>query len=204
MMPEKVGLIASIDSAKAHIVQSVTQRFLDVYADLVVTRPPRLPLRSEMAPEHLVQCLPYMAIMDCGNLQAPFYRLAGTIYAQYFGTDPTGKNYLNYVPEHRHGAVKESFGTCLHQPCGMLMKIRGASAEGRERTTETLGLPVADDATGFARFIYLTTVALEDVGWTDDATLFTKRIDVLERKFLNIGFSTPATYLGIELSLVDA
>jgi hypothetical protein len=203
-MPEKVSLIGSIDVAKQHVVEPVTRKFLDVYADLVPTGATRLPMRAQMAPEHLVQCLPYMAIMDCGDLEAPFYRLAGTIYSQYFGTNPTGRNYLSYVPEHRHAAVKESFGTCLHQPGGMLMKILGASAEGHERTTETLGLPVADDATGLARFIYLTTVALEDVGWTDDATLFTKRIDVLERRFLDIGFGTPATYLGVELSLVDA
>lgn len=209
-MAEDVRLIRSSEEARAEMKRRVTLDFFETYqrlqarvedCDLPVGR---LPRHSEMLPEELMRSLPHMAIMDCANLDAPFYRLAGTVYIEYFGCNPTGHNYLDYVPVARHHIVKASFGTCLEHRCGMLMNILAVAANGHERITETIALPVGDDASDAPRFLFMTTVALHEAGWVTDATLFTKRVEVLKRYFLDLGFGLPSQYLGTPLAMLES
>jgi hypothetical protein len=173
----------------------VTRSLFQYFTTLIGEPPTAIPARRQIMPEQVGEALPYMAIMDCERIEAPKYRLAGTIYSEYFGIDPTGRDYLDFVPPARHGAAIASFKACLEHRCGMLMQILGASANGQERVTESIALPVRDDATGRPRFLYISDVALEEFGWTMDKTLFTKRIEVQERLFIDLGFGHPARYL---------
>ena len=209
-MAEEVRLIRSLQHARAEMRRQVTQDFCAIFArlqervaecDLPVKR---LPRHGEMRPEELMRVLPYMAIMDCSNLDAPFYRLAGTVYIEYFGCNPTGHNYLEYVPAARHHIVKAAFATCLDHQCGMLMNIHSVAGNGHERITETIALPVGDDANDRPRYLYMTTVALEEAGWVTDESLFTKRVEVLKRYFLDLGFGLPTHYLGTAIEELAA
>ena len=199
-MTETAGCVDSLEAARDLLCDSSSIGYLDYYRALLEVHDGRVPRENDMRSNGLTPFRPYMGVMDCRDRLTPRYRMVGARYAEYFGADPTGRSYLDFVPEQRKSAALEAFDLCMRLPCVMMARILGVSVTGQERLAETVGLPVADDATGAPAFLYMTSIVLAVLGQNQDPAAITKRIGVMGRQFVDIGFGCPDIYQGIPLS----
>jgi hypothetical protein len=198
-MIESAGRLESLIAARDHLQDAASIGFLEHYGALLARLDGRIPCQDEMRGGGLTSFLPYMAVMDCRDRLVPRFRSAGARYVEYFGSDPTGHSYLEFVPMGRSAAALESFDHCMRQPCAMTMRIVGVSLAGQQRFTETVGVPVAAAPAGPSEFLFLISAVLTVLGQNDDPAAFSKRVAVMGRRFVDIGFGCPEAFLGQEL-----
>jgi hypothetical protein len=199
-MIETAGRLETLGSARDHVQDAASIGFLEHYGARLAGLDRRVPCHAEMRSGGLTAFLPYMAVMDCRDRLAPRFLSAGAKYIEFFGTDPTGRDYLDFVPTSRTAAALESFDHCMRLPCAMTMRIVGVSVAGQQRFTETVGVPVAAEPAGPPAFLYLTSVVLTTLGRNEDTGAFSKRVAVTGRRFVDIGFGCPSSFLGQDLS----
>lgn len=154
----------------------------------------RLPTRSSIDPGALRSCLPRMAILDISNPPEPVYRLAGTEYCNFIGLDPTGRRYLDLVPEARRRSAAEAYVAMAGHGCAMVTNLVASSDRGRERLFEVLNVPVRDDDSGRIRYVYVVFSPLDDFGWSWDRSDFSHYRTVMFRAFVDLGGGVPETF----------
>lgn len=197
-MAERLISFASLDTARRWLQHPVSLQLFDYFSHLYSSGlTPALPLKSTIDPIALKSCLPHMVVMDCEIPAAPRYRLAGEAYIQLLGTNPTGRPYLDFVPQERRARASAAYVTCMLHGCGMLTRLITTNRYGREIACEVVNLPVCDDSNpSRPRYLYVTLVPLGDAGWEIDQGGFSKYREVRERVFINLGGGLPTDFVG--------
>lgn len=199
-MPERLLHFASLTAGRDWLQHPVSRQLVDYYSHLYeqgLAESRSLPRKSDIDPSRLRPCLPHMAVMDCDIPVAPRYRLAGESYIQLLGANPTGKPYLDFVPAERHAVASAAYVACMDYRCGMLTRLITTNRFGHEIACEVVNLPVSDDGdTGRARYLYITLVPQQDLGWILAESRYSQYREVRERGFVDLGHGIPDTFAG--------
>jgi hypothetical protein len=195
-MSERLLRFGSLSAARGWLNHAVSHRLVDYYAELR-QQVGGLPVKSAIDLARLKHCLPHMVVMDCANPADPHYRLAGESYIHLLGLNPTGRAYLDFVPQERQASASAAYVACMTHGCGMLTRLTTTNRFGHEVACEVVNLPVSDDsAPGRPRYLYVTLVPEGDAGWEPQATGFSQYREVRERAFVDLGDGLPLDVAG--------
>ena len=171
------------------VLNPTLQTFADHWAALPKTD--FVPYRQDFHPEKLRGVLAHMVIHELVSLADIRLRLVGSMIAQAYDEDITGRNYLDMVQPERRESASRPFFIARDTPCGMLTRMRTVAWRGLSMQRISLSYPVRDD-TGVRWFYSCSTT--EPAGETDfdfanggSATV----TDILDRRFLDIGAGIP-------------
>ncbi|MBM3534861.1 MAG: PAS domain-containing protein [Alphaproteobacteria bacterium] len=118
-------------------------------------------------------------------------RLVGTKHREGFGSDVTGRNYLDFVePERRPKAARAIHLVCTH-PCGMLVRLVATTEAGLAYQNETFALPMRDND-GVARLVYYQSNSVPRAEHRDAESDKLRNVGVARRTFIDIGAGVPA------------
>jgi hypothetical protein len=186
-----------LDKAEALLKSEASRTLLRHFRDLRAAAGGALPVRAAIDPAALRTCLPSMAILDLADPRDPVYRLAGTDYSTCIGLDPTGRRYLELVPEVRRASAAEAYVAMAEHGCAMITNLVASGGTGRERLCEAVNVPVRETAAdGPARLLYVVFTPLDDFGRSWDKAEFSNYRTVLFRAFVDLGAGTPANFGG--------
>lgn len=187
--------IDGLDRASAVLKNDCSRTLIEHFSAEMARAAGRLPVRSSIDPGALRSCLPRMAILDISNPLDPVYRLAGTEYCTFIGLDPTGRRYLELVPESRRRSAAEAYVAMAEHGCAMVTNLVASSDRGRERLFEVLNVPVrGDEGDGRVRYVYVVFSPLDDFGWSWDRSEFSHYRTVMFRAFIDLGGGVPETF----------
>jgi hypothetical protein len=195
-MSERLLRFGSLSAARGWLNHAVSHRLVDYYAELR-QQVGGLPVKSAIDLARLKHCLPHMVVMDCANPADPHYRLAGESYIHLLGLNPTGRAYLDFVPQERQASASAAYVACMAHDCGMLTRLITTNRFGHEVVCEVVNLPVSDDAApGRPRYLYVTLVPEGEAGWGMQETGFSQYREVRERAFVDLGSGVPLQLVG--------
>ncbi len=117
-------------------------------------------------------------------------RLVGTKHREGFGSDPTGRNYLDFVEPKRRAKASRAIYLVCEQPCGMLVKLVSRTRTGLMYMNETFALPMRDND-GAARLVYYQSNSAPLDEYRDSSTDKLEVLDVHDRTFIDIGAGVP-------------
>ncbi len=186
--------IDGLGGASAILKNDCSRTLLEHFRAEMARAGNRLPVRASIDPGALRTCLPRMAILDISNPLDPVYRLAGTEYCTFIGLDPTGRRYLDLVPESRRQSAAEAYVAMAAHGCAMVTNLVASSDRGRERLFEVLNVPVRDDDSDRIRYVYVVFSPLDDFGWSWDRSDFSHYRTVMLRAFVDLGGGVPETF----------
>ena len=101
-----------------------------------------VPGRQDFNPSDVPRLLSNIAIHEFMPPDRIELRLAGTHMVERYGQEITGRNYLDFIPEHRRQKTYELLSHIIDQPCGMLVRMRTKTNFGSlGGSNESVGLP---------------------------------------------------------------
>lgn len=181
------------EASPSHFLHEVTRLYWANYLALLKRQDNHVPPKSAFDPTEVPSCLPYMAILDFKDPQAPVFRLSGTKFCEMMGMDTTGRLYLDFVPESRKQIALKAYGRCLDTPCGMLTNIISVDTRGREFFCEVLNLPFSYKSDEHRpRYLAATCIPIRDAGWGVEEIRFAHYTEVTKRVYMDVGFGCPA------------
>ena len=165
------------------------QAFERLWADLPKTG--MVPHRRDFRPEDLGHALAHMVVHELVSPADIRLRLVGSMIAQAYDEEITGRNYLDMVPAERREDASRPFFIACAQPCGMYTRMRSVAWRGLTMRRISLSYPLRDDAG--VRWLYSCSTTdpsdEPDFDFANDGTATVT--EVLERRYLDIGAGVP-------------
>jgi len=192
--------LAALADARLKLSADSSVGFVDWYTKTCRANDVPILNRRHFDPTEVPEILPSLVILDVTNPRDPIYRLAGTKYVSFLGTDPTGKRYLEYVPDSRFEEVTEAYLHCSAYQCGMITHTVAVNGRGHERTMEMVNLPFWKDTDGGAALHLLALFNPRgNSSWRTDDKSFSQFVRVDYRAFIDLGKGTPDAFQGVNL-----
>ena len=149
-----------------------------------------LPLKQEFDPVEAPKLLPYMVMYELPRSGGVFFRLVGTKVAERIDHDPTGKNYLDFVPkERREKAYRHLLRMCEH-PYGMGVLTRFILDSGKINTVETVGFPFFNPVDE-SYIVLFAGEQVEEPSYGEESGQKVVYNNILERSFFDLGNGVP-------------
>lgn len=150
-----------------------------------------VPHRRDFRPEQLGRALAHMVVHELVSPTDIRLRLVGSMIAQAYDEEITGRNYLDMVPPPRRAAASRPFFIACETPCGMYTRMRAVAWRGLTMARASLSFPVGDDQGVRLLYSCSTTEPADEPDFdfcNDGAATVT---DVIDRRFLDIGAGRP-------------
>lgn len=149
-----------------------------------------IPSRRDFEPERIPDLLANLVIHELISPEFLKLRLVGTAVVDDYGQEITGRNYLDFVEEHRRPKASRAIHLICEQPCGMLVHLRSITESGKVLSRESVAFPMRD-GNGAARLVYFcSNPAVEREAFFDEPDML-KIMKVLDRLFIDIGAGVP-------------
>lgn len=150
-----------------------------------------LPLKQTFDPLEVPGLLPFMVMYELPQTGGAYFRLVGTKVVERIDHDPTGKNYLDFVPEaRREKAYRHLIGMCEH-PYGMGVLTRFILDSGKINTVETVGFPFYNQAEN-SFIVLFAGEQVENPSYGEESQQKVVYNSILERSFFDLGKGVPA------------
>ncbi len=141
--------------------------------------------------EELIPILAETAIFEIKEPGTIIYRLCGSGVVRRVGSDLTGANLVDFVPDESKETLYSDLARMSETPCGNYSRYRNIYSTGREATAESMSLPVISD-TGADRFLMVSYHLTEPAPPSQDKLGETQiGADWEESFFIDVGAGTP-------------
>jgi len=185
----------SLDAVGARFEASGLKSLIEAYEAHSATTGQRIPVKADFDPMTLGRILSYTILYDLRDPDRVLYRLVGEAIKHHFGFDPTGSDYLSYVPERRRAASHQGFRHCAEYPCAMAVRTEQIFETGQHALCEALGLPLLDNPDDRAASFLLFVDQPVDLNRDWSArTREMKYAYLLERCFIDLGHGFPTDF----------
>jgi len=116
-----------------------------------------VPLKSDFNPADIKQLLPNIMIFDIISEPSPslMIRLAGSSLREHWHVEPTGKDYLDYLPEGEQMDVFNGFTTMCAKPCGRWRRLETHFESHLSILSESTLFPLINDRHGTPMIVTL-------------------------------------------------
>jgi len=106
-----------------------------------------VPNRTDIVPADIPTLLPNILLMEAHPEPARklHVRLAGTYLRDLWKIEPTGLDYLNFVPEGEKDEIYNGFVQACKQPCGRWRQVISNFADGGSVRVETTFFPLINN-----------------------------------------------------------
>ncbi len=149
-----------------------------------------LPPKQAFDPLETPTLLPFLVMYELPQSGGAFFRLVGTKVVERINHDPTGKNYLDFVPEaRRERAYRHLLRMCQH-PYGMGVLTRFVLDSGKINTVETVGFPFFNQAEG-SYIVLFAGEQIEDPSFGEESEQKVVYNNIMERSFFDLGKGVP-------------
>lgn len=101
-----------------------------------------VPARPSISPKAMVKALPWITIADVSDPMKSMVRLMGTAVTERYGSNPTGTDWRDSVPDHLKPVIAGAVKAMLETPCGVYYKFQLLQKSRLVCEAETLGLPL--------------------------------------------------------------
>jgi hypothetical protein len=198
--PCRVESLGSLDAVDGLLRDPRSLEFVALYREIQQQTGKQIIDKGSFDPSRVVRLLPFMVILELNAEGNPRYRLAGTTVVEMIGREPTGKPYLDLVPEHRRRSAQISYRLCQQFGCGMITNTESVSGSGLAQTCEIVNLPAREAAPdGRKDFMLVTVVPISEPTWQSDKDYFGRYSQVVYRCFIDFGGGVPQDYDGVEV-----
>lgn len=150
-----------------------------------------IPSRKDFDPGAQAAILTTYIIHELVSPEMIRIRLVGTKHREGFGSDPTGRNYLDFVEPKRRAKASQAIYLVCERPCGMLVKLVSKTQTGLMYMNETFALPMRDND-GVARLVYYQSNSAPLDEYRDASSDKLEVLDVHDRIFIDIGAGLPS------------
>ena len=175
-------------SFNVEFLSPLSRMWMEHYVTL--TRTGNIPRRSTFDPTAVPNLLSEMGIQDLSESGVSRFRLVGTSIVRRYGHDPTGRDYLDYVAPERRDTALKGLLTLARHPCGMRALGINQYDKMKSQIIEIVGFPFLRDDCAGHQVIY-TAVEIDKTTFNIDDRGEATGLDVLEHRFLDIGFGIP-------------
>ncbi len=194
---EKPALrVNSLEAVAPLLKAPGTQALVKAYQDHLDHTAQTIPVKRDFNPLTLGRWVSFCAFLDVRDPEAVVYRLVGETLKERFGFDPTGRSYLEFVPDFRKPIALRAFEECASWPCAMAVMTEQTFESGRQALCEAVGVPVYENATD-PRASYLLFIDQPfdmDRYWAMRASKM-RYSSLLDRYFIDLGFGTPSDFI---------
>jgi hypothetical protein len=146
-----------------------------------------LPDRDQIDLTQLKDILPSFVILQYESPVMVRFRLAGTEEVQRYGFEVTGRNYLDFVPDHRKQEAVSTFKTMLKQPCGSLHLIETVTSLGRVICNEAIGYPMRGSDGKADQLLFQSNDLDGKLSPYQRTDVVAEHRRILQRRFIDIG-----------------
>lgn len=150
-----------------------------------------IPSRRDFDPGSQAAVLNTFIIHELVSPEIIKIRLVGTKHREGFGSDPTGRNYLDFVEPKRRAKASKAIYLVCEQPCGMLVRLVSKTQTGLMYMNETFALPMRDND-GAARLVYYQSNSAPLEEYRDSSSDKLEVLDIHDRTFIDIGAGVPS------------
>ncbi len=154
--------------------------------------------KCDFDPTALGRWLRFVTLYDVRDREDVVYRLVGETIKHRFDRNPTGRSYLDYVPESRRNLALQAFHVCAQWPCAMAVRTEQTFGSGRRAACEAIGIPLFehrdDIRASYLLFVDQPFDAAENWSGPD---LQLRHANLRERFFVDLGFGTPGDFVDL-------
>lgn len=199
-----VEAAANLGIAREIVRGSFAKEFITLYEGIRRRTGEQIISKEGFDPVEVPQLLPYMVVLDLADPGNPIFRLAGTKVVELIGQEPTGKPYLDFVPQRRWQSATESYLLCSRFRCGMITNTVSVNRNGRSLTCEIVNLPaIKDYPEGQRLFLLAVCVPASAADWHSDEGAFGRYTNVIYRCFIDLGCGVPDVFAGAPVRFRD-
>jgi len=193
----RIESLGRLDAVDGLLKDRRSLEFVALYREIQRQTGRQVIEKARFDPSRAVRMLPFMVILELNAEGNPHYRLAGTNVVAMIGSEPTGKRYLDFVPEHRRRSAEISYQLCQLHGCGMITNTESVSGSGLAQTCEIVNLPAREETPAGRRdFMLVTVVPISEPSWQSDKDYFGRYSEVVYRCFIDFGGGVPQDYDG--------
>jgi hypothetical protein len=150
-----------------------------------------VPSRPAISPRAMVKVLPWITIADVSDPDKSIVRLMGSSVTDRYGTNPTGRDWREMVPDDLKPLIADAVRAMLKAPCGVYYKFQLLQKSRLVCEAETLGLPLRKNNEAVpALTICQTTDRPRPFGVEIDNALECKVLPIAVR-YVDIGAGVP-------------
>jgi hypothetical protein len=171
-----------------HLKTPASRILADGYRQLMAEHPDQgIPTKNRLDLGPLRAAMPHLVLTAVTRPDRCIYRLAGEEMKARIGMNPIGRNYYDLVPEQRRAHAARAMHMVIDQPCGFRAEIEQSYSDGRTRTVECLGLPLASEEPGVDGFILFADCQIGAGDSRFEPTLILGA-NVVRRDLIDLGF----------------
>ncbi|UUX50296.1 PAS domain-containing protein [Nisaea acidiphila] len=169
-------------------LSSAGRDFLDYWLSLRAGR--MMPDRAEFDPSNIKHLLPNIVIHELIAPDNIRLRLVGTAIVRHYGSESTGKNYLDFVEPDRRAKASKAIFLVRNHPAGMTVTLISSLDSGNLDFRQTVALPIGDEREN-RKFVYFCSTRQErsERSLTEPERLAVQ--NVMDRRFFDIGAGIP-------------
>ncbi|WP_282610565.1 PAS domain-containing protein [Pelagibius sp. Alg239-R121] len=149
-----------------------------------------LPLKQQFDPVEVPKLLPYLVMYELPKSGGVLFRLVGTKVVERIDHDPTGMNYLDFVPEKRRAKAYGHLKRMCEHPYGMGVLTRFILDSGKINTVETLGFPFFNPRDE-SYIVLFAGEQVEEPTYGEESKQKVVYNNILERSFFDLGNGVP-------------
>lgn len=194
---QKPASVTTLARLVPELRTTATRAYADGYAALRAAAGGGLPSKTGLDMSRLVKAIPHFALVAVTFAGPCVYRLAGEALQERIGFNPIGRNYYDFVPEARRESAARAMEMAVRRPCGFRALVQQVYDDGATRTTETLGLPLADREPGIDGFILFADQALPDPTAYQAPGKRWLGTNLLRRDLIDLGFGVDADFVDL-------
>jgi hypothetical protein len=190
----KPGTIDGLAAAEPLLRTEASVALARGYRALMAARPDGgIPSKRALDLGPLRPAMPHLVLTAVTRPDRCIYRLAGEEVKARIGMNPVGRNYYDLVPEERRAHAARAMHMVIGQPCGFRAEIAQSYSDGRTRTVECLGLPLASDEPGVDGFILFADCQIGSGEMQTERTLLLGA-NVVRRELIDLGFGVDDSF----------
>ena len=170
-----------------------TQALVKAYQDHLDHTAQTIPVKRDFNPLTLGRWVSFCAFLDVRDPEAVVYRLVGETLKERFGFDPTGRSYLEFVPDFRKPIALRAFEECASWPCAMAVMTEQTFGPAARHSARLSGCP-SIVPTRASYLLFIDQPFDMDRYWAMRASKM-RYSNLLDRYFIDLGFGTPSDFI---------
>lgn len=172
------------------------RRLAEIYAGwMAASADGGIPDKATMDVVALAPVMSHLMLFAVSGVERCLCRLAGETVKRDVATPVVGRNYYEFVPEERLKHARHAMRMVIDLPSGYRSEIAQRLSDDRDRTLESLALPLRSSEPGVDGFILITVAPIteDEDRWIGDAQPI--GVSITRRDLIDLGFGVDETFV---------